>query len=73
MEKMLLTKSEVCAALGISRSTLEKAMRSGAMPFKKVGKDKYKGPTGKVFNKKQVELYYANGGKFPSRKKGRKK
>ncbi len=42
------------------------------MPFKKVtkGKDKgkYKSPSGKVFNKKQVDLYYAKGGKFPTKK-----
>ena len=29
------------------------------MPYKKVGKDKYKGPSGKVFNKKQVRMSYA--------------
>ena len=39
------------------------------MPFKKVG-GKYEGPSGKKFNKKQVELYYAQGGKFPGQKKG---
>ena len=39
------------------------------MPFKKVGKDRYKGPTGKTFNKAQVKLYYANGEKFPGQKK----
>lgn len=43
------------------------------MPFKKVGKDKYKGPSGKTFNKKQVKLYYAKGGKFPGQKKKKKK
>jgi hypothetical protein len=41
------------------------------MPFKKVGNDKYSGPTGKTFNKKQVQLYYANGGKFPQKPKMR--
>lgn len=35
------------------------------MPFEKVGKDKYKSPSGRTFTKKQVALYYANGGKFP--------
>jgi hypothetical protein len=44
-----------------------------AMPFKKVtsGKDKgkFKGPSGKVFNKAQVALYYAKGGKFPAKKR----
>jgi len=39
------------------------------MPFKKLGGGKYRGPTGKVFNKKQVKLYYALGGKFPDEKK----
>jgi hypothetical protein len=40
------------------------------MPFKKVGKDKYRSPSGKSFNEKQVKLYYANDG-FP--KKGEKR
>lgn len=38
------------------------------MPFKKLGSDRYQGPTGKVFNAAQVKLYYANGGKFPGEK-----
>jgi len=38
------------------------------MPFKKIGNNKYKSPSGKIFTKKQVELYYANGGKFPKKK-----
>lgn len=38
------------------------------MPFKKVGK-KFEGPSGKKFNKAQVELYYAQGGKFPGQSK----
>ena len=29
------------------------------MPFKKLGPDKYEGPSGKVFDKKQVRLAYA--------------
>ena len=38
------------------------------MPFKKVGPNKYKSPSGKVFTKKQVEAYYAtNGFKKPVR------
>jgi hypothetical protein len=41
------------------------------MPFKKLGNNKYQGPTGKKFNKKQVQLYYANGGTFPKAKKMR--
>lgn len=35
------------------------------MPFKKLGPNKYQGPSGKIFDEKQVKLYYANGGKFP--------
>lgn len=35
------------------------------MPFKKVGKDDYTGPSGKHFNSAQVRLYYAHGEKFP--------
>ena len=38
------------------------------MPFKKIGKDKFKSPSGRVFNKAQVKLYYANDG-FPKKKK----
>lgn len=38
------------------------------MPFLRHGK-KFKGPSGRLFNKKQVALYYANGGKFPDKKK----
>ena len=39
------------------------------MPFKKIGNNKYKGPSGKIFTQKQVALYYASGGKFPEKKK----
>jgi hypothetical protein len=35
------------------------------MPFKKVGENDYTSPTGRHFNQKQVNLYYANGGHFP--------
>jgi len=45
-------------------------------PFKKVGKDKYKSPSGKTFTKKQVNLYYATGGTFEKsdiKKKKKKK
>ena len=38
------------------------------MPFKKVGKDDYTSPSGRHFNQAQVNLYYANGGKFPGEK-----
>jgi hypothetical protein len=38
------------------------------MPFKKVGPDKYKSPSGKSYNKKQVRLYYATDG-FTKKKK----
>lgn len=42
------------------------------MPFKKVGKDKYKSPSGRTFTKKQVKLYYATSG-FKKKPKGKRK
>lgn len=39
------------------------------MPFKKLGTDKYKGPSGKIFNLNQVKMYYARGGSFPGGQK----
>ena len=38
------------------------------MPFQKVGKDDYRSPSGRHFDKAQVELYYAHGGSFPGEK-----
>lgn len=38
------------------------------MPFKKVGQNKYKSPSGRTFTKKQVNLYYATGGTFDKSK-----
>lgn len=35
------------------------------MPFKKVGKNRYKSPSGRTFTKKQVALYYATQGFKP--------
>ena len=32
------------------------------MPFKKIGSNKYKSPSGKVWTKKQVIAYHASGG-----------
>jgi len=32
------------------------------MPFKKIGPNKYKSPSGRKFTKKQVKLYYATDG-----------
>jgi hypothetical protein len=32
------------------------------MPFKKVGPNKYKSPSGRSFTKKQVTMYYATDG-----------
>lgn len=32
------------------------------MPFKSIGNGKYKSPSGKVWTKKQVALYYATNG-----------
>jgi hypothetical protein len=40
------------------------------MPFSKLGPNKYRGPSGKVFNYNQVRLYYSLGGKFPGQKGG---
>jgi hypothetical protein len=40
------------------------------MPFQKVGKNKYKSPSGRSFTEKQVKLYHVRDG-FP--KKGEKK
>jgi len=52
------------------------------MPFTKVGKGLYRGPSGKTFTAAQVRLYYARGQSFriprrarekqkPEKKKGR--
>lgn len=43
------------------------------MPFKKVGPNKYRSPSGRTFTRKQVALYYATDGfkKRPRRKKRR--
>jgi hypothetical protein len=40
------------------------------MPFTKIGPNKYKSPSGKVFTKKQVALYHATNGfkKKPKRR-----
>ena len=38
------------------------------MPFTKIGRDQYQGPSGKKFNLNQVRLYYAEGGHFPGQK-----
>jgi len=40
------------------------------MPFTKVGKDKYRSPSGRIFTGAQVRLYHAHNG-FP--KKGKRK
>lgn len=32
------------------------------MPFKKIGKNKYKSPSGRTFTAGQVKLYYATNG-----------
>ncbi len=32
------------------------------MPFRKVGRGKYRSPSGRKFTKKQVNLYYLTGG-----------
>jgi hypothetical protein len=42
--------------------------RRRPMPFKKIGPNKYKSPSGKTFTKKQVTAYYASGGTFKKAK-----
>lgn len=32
------------------------------MPFKKIASNKYKSPSGRIFTKKQVKMYYATHG-----------
>ena len=39
------------------------------MPFKKVSKNDYTGPSGRHFDLAQTKLYYSLGGKFPGQKK----
>ena len=43
------------------------------MPFTKIGPDKYKSPSGKIYTKKQVNLYYATNGFTKKPKKLKKK
>jgi len=43
------------------------------MPFKKVGKNKYKSPSGRTYTKKQVKAYYATGGWKRKPHKGKRK
>ncbi len=38
------------------------------MPFKKVGPNKYVSPAGNQFTWPQVQLWHAEGGKFPGQK-----
>lgn len=32
------------------------------MPFKKIGRNKYRSPSGRTYTAKQVRYYYASGG-----------
>ena len=34
------------------------------MPFTKIGRNKFRSPSGRIFTAKQVRLYYARGGRF---------
>ena len=34
------------------------------VPFKKIGRNKFRSPSGRIFTRSQVRLYYAKGGKF---------
>ena len=36
------------------------------MPFKRIGPDQYRSPSGRIFNEKQVALYHAHDG-FPKK------
>ena len=38
------------------------------MPFTKIGPNKYTSPAGNTFDRKQIQMYYANGGRFPGQK-----
>ena len=42
------------------------------MPFKKIGRNKYKTPSGKTYTGKQVKLYYLTDG-FKNMKKMKKR
>jgi len=42
------------------------------MPFTKIGKNKYKSPSGKKWTKKQVVAYYSSKGTFSKAKKKKK-
>jgi len=42
------------------------------MPFRKVGKNKYKSPSGRTYTAKQVRAYYATNG-FKRKPRKRKK
>jgi len=42
------------------------------MPFRKVGKNKYKSPSGRTYNARQVRAYYATNG-FKRKPRKRKK
>ncbi len=42
------------------------------MPFRKVGPNRYKSPSGRTYTKKQVVAYYASGGTF-GRARGHRK
>jgi len=43
------------------------------MPFKKVGANKYRSPSGKIFSLKQLKLYYATDGFEKGKKKNKSK
>ena len=45
------------------------------MPFKKVGKNKYKSPSGRTYTAKQMRAYYATKGwkRKPRKRKKRKR
>ena len=48
--------------IGYNEELVISQLSSRLVGFKKVGKNKYKSPSGRTFTKKQVAMYYATGG-----------
>jgi len=43
------------------------------MPFIKIGKNKYRSPSGRIWTRRQVIAYYASKGTFNKAKKNKKR
>src|SRR5262245_22170838 len=52
----------------VNRPVCRRNPMEAVMPFKKVGPDKYRSPSGNTFTRSQVALYYSRGGRFPGQK-----